>query len=77
MPNPDDGNDADKADFIAAMSTQVSHVLDGPGELWLEYGVVSQPAMVFVTADGTRTMHTGGLGPQDLLARVEELAAAS
>lgn len=56
------------------MSTQISHVLEDPGDLWLEYGVLSQPAMVFVDADGTQTLHTGGLGPQDLLSRVKELA---
>lgn len=77
VPNPDDGDDAAKADFIGAMSTQISHVLDDPGELWLDYAVVSQPTMVFVAADGTRTTHTGALGPQKLVERLKEMAAAA
>ena len=55
------------------MSTQISHVLDEPGELWGSYGVVSQPTMIFVDADGNRTTHTGGLGPQKLVERLQAL----
>lgn len=58
------------------MSTQVSHVLDDPGSLWLEHGVLSQPAMVFVSADGTAEVRTGSLGPEALLERAKSLAAA-
>ena len=56
------------------MSTQISHVLDDPGELWLTHGVVSQPTMIFVAADGTTEMHTGALGPQGLVDRLKALA---
>lgn len=56
------------------MSTQVSHVFDDPGALWVEYGVLSQPTTIFVAADGTLDVHTGGLGPQSLLERVKALA---
>lgn len=58
------------------MSTPISHVFDDPGSVWVEHGVVSQPTMVFVAADGTVDVHTGGLGPQGLLERVKALAEA-
>lgn len=74
MPNSADGDDADKAAFINDMSTQISHVLDDPGELWDEYGITSQPSMVFVAADGSWERRTGALGPQGLLERVRDLA---
>ncbi len=76
VPNPSEGTDEAKNDFIEQMSTQVSHVLDDPGGLWSEYDVLSQPTMVFVAADGSIERSTGALGPQGLLARVEELAGA-
>ena len=75
VPNPRDGSDADREAFIAQMSTQISHVLDDPGELWAEHGVVAQPTTIFVAADGSAEVHTGGLGPPDLLARLTELGA--
>jgi len=57
------------------MSTQISHVFADPGALWAEHGVLSQPTTIFVAADGTEEYHTGGLGPQGLLEKVEQLAA--
>jgi hypothetical protein len=56
------------------MRTQIPHVLDDPGQLWVERGVHSQPTMLFVAADGTVESHIGLVYAQDLLARVEELA---
>lgn len=76
VPNPSDGDDADKQAFMAQMSTQISHVLDDPGELWLEHSVASQPTMVFVSADGTTDAHLGGLGPAKLVERLKTLAAS-
>ena len=75
VPNPNDGDDADRARFIERMSTQVSHVLDDPGAVWTENGIHSQPSWVFVSADGTRDRFSFRLGPAKLLERVEELAS--
>jgi len=58
------------------MSTQISHVLDNPGSLWREHGVLSQPAMVFVSADGSTEVRTGSVGPEGLLERAKSMAAA-
>lgn len=76
VPNPDDGDDADRAAFAEQMSTQVSHVFDDPGALWVEHQVLSQPTTIFVAADGTTEVHTGGLGPQGLLERVQSIASS-
>ncbi len=73
VPNPDDGDDTDRREFIEAMSTQISHVLEDPGSVWANYKVTSQPTMVFVSADGSTEVHTGGLGPQGLLERLKAL----
>lgn len=73
VPNPNEGTGEANGEFIAQMSTPVSHVLDNPGELWENYGVSSQPSMVFITADGTFERSAGALGPQGLLSRIEAL----
>lgn len=77
MTNIDDGDDEDRAEFMSDMSTQISHVLDNPDEFWFAHGITGNPATVFVSADGSTETHLGTLGPQGLLARLEELAAAS
>jgi hypothetical protein len=74
VPNPEDGDDVDRQRFIDRMRTQIPHVLDDPGQLWVERGVHSQPTMLFVAADGSVESHVGLVYAQDLLARVEELA---
>ncbi len=56
------------------MSTPIPHILDDPGQLWTDHEVLSQPTMIFVAADGSVERNTGALGPQGLLAKVEELA---
>jgi len=73
VPNPDDGDDADKAQFIDGMSTQISHVLEDPAEFWQRFEVVSQPAMVFIAADGSAERVVGGTNAQALLQRVDDL----
>ncbi|MGI9609859.1 MAG: hypothetical protein ACR2NL_06155 [Acidimicrobiia bacterium] len=77
VPNIDDGDEEDRAKFMLNMSTRISHVLDDPDEFWIAHGVTGNPAMVFVAADGTTEQHHGAVGPQELLERVEALAAAA
>ena len=50
------------------------HIIVAP--LWVEYQVTSQPTMVFIAADRSTETHSGALGPQGLLERVEALAAS-
>jgi hypothetical protein len=75
VPNPAEGDDADKQAFIDAMSSPISHVLDDPGALWDEFAISSQPSMVFVAADGTWERRTGALGNTRLLERVKAMAS--
>ncbi len=75
MPNPAEGDDADKQAFIDAMSSPISHVLDDPGALWDEFAISSQPSMVFVAADGSWERRTGALGNTRLLERVKAMAS--
>ena len=56
------------------MSTRIPHVLDDPAALWREYGITSQPSMVFVAADGTWERRTGAIGNTGLLERVKQMA---
>lgn len=75
MPNLDDGSDADREEFMAGMSTQVSHVLDDPDEFWFAHRVTGNPTAVYVSADGSTETITGARGPQELLKKLQELAA--
>ena len=73
VPNPNDGSAPDKQAFIDGMSTPISHVLDRPGDIWHEHGILSQPSWVFVAADGSVDVLVGSLGPQGLVDRLESL----
>lgn len=75
MPNLDDGSDDDRDEFMAGMSTQVSHVLDNPDEFWIAHRVTGNPTAVYVSADGSTEMITGARGPQELLKNLQTLAA--
>ncbi|CCG02287.1 Putative Thioredoxin [Blastococcus saxobsidens DD2] len=49
------------------------HLVDEDGSLWQRFGVITQPAFVFVTGDGTTESFMGSLGGEQLRAMVEEL----
>ncbi len=76
MANSADGDDRDRIAFTEQMSTRISHVLDDPDDLWVEWQVTSNPTTIFVAADGTSERVSRGLSPQALVERLEELAAA-
>ena len=71
--NEDDGDDRKRQQFIEQMKVQIPHVLDGAAEVWAEYGVTSQPSMVFVNADGTFERRLGRHDPPELLDLANEL----
>ncbi len=75
VPNPN-SSDEGIAEFISKMDGNISHILKDPAELWAEHGVVTQPAMVFVAADGTTEVRFRSSGRTGLLWRIEELAEA-
>jgi len=53
----------------------ITHVVDADGALWNRFGVVSQPAFVFVDGSGVTRSFAGSLGAEDLRAALDELAA--
>jgi thiol-disulfide isomerase/thioredoxin len=57
---------------VAAMT----HVADEAGSLWTSFGVTQQSYFVFLDADGAETFR-GKLGPDEIAARVAELAGSS
>jgi peroxiredoxin len=49
------------------------HLVDDDGTLWQRFGIVSQPAWVFVNDDGTARTLVGILGEDGLRAEIERL----
>jgi len=74
VPDPSDGSEKQQAEFMARMNPPVSHVLDNPLTVWGENNVLTNPSMVFVESDGTRTIHSGGIDAMELLERAKEMA---
>ncbi|MGH3615970.1 MAG: TlpA family protein disulfide reductase [Pseudonocardia sp.] len=52
----------------------ITHVTDTDGTLWNRFGVVSQPAFVFVDRSGSTKSVAGSIGADGLRAAVDELA---
>ena len=52
------------------------HVYDDDLDVWRAFGVSSQPAWVFIDADGNAETLIAGLGEDGLRERVEALIAA-
>jgi thiol-disulfide isomerase/thioredoxin len=64
---PGRGETADMREFVADTGTDgLTHVVDADGSLWQRFGVVSQPAYVFVGADGTVQAFGGSLDRESL-----------
>lgn len=49
------------------------HLVDDDGALWARFGIVSQPAWVFVDDDGTSRKVQGSLGADGLRAEIARL----
>jgi thiol-disulfide isomerase/thioredoxin len=70
------GEVADMREFVADTGTGgMTHVVDADGALWQRFGVVAQPAFVFVAADGTVQAFGGSLDPDSLRRTADELLA--
>lgn len=55
----------------------LTQLADVNGTIWRDYGVSVQPALAFITADGTADLRIGSLDERTLRARVAELAAGA
>ena len=63
-------------DFVARHQLgEVDHLVDGDGTLWERFGVITQPAWVFIDDDGSVRRVQGSLDEDGLRAQLEELAS--
>ncbi len=70
------GEVADMREFVADTGTDgLTHVVDADGSLWQRFGVVSQPAYVFVGADGAVHAFGGSLDAESLRQAADDLLA--
>ncbi|WP_100498119.1 TlpA family protein disulfide reductase [Geodermatophilus chilensis] len=64
--------------FVADTGTgSLTHLVDENGELWNRFGIVSQPAFVFVDPSGDVETFAGSLGEAELRAVLDDLATGS
>jgi len=65
---------ADMQTFVSDTGTDgFIHVADTDGSLWTQFGVLSQPSFVFVSADGSAERVSGGLDADQLRQSAESL----
>ena len=63
-------------DFVTDTGTGAfRHLVDEDGTLWNRFGVVSQPAFVFIDRSGDSETFAGSLGGEELREVVDDLAA--
>jgi thiol-disulfide isomerase/thioredoxin len=68
------GEVAAMQDFVADTGTgELRHVVDDDGSVWTRFGVISQPAFVFVSSTGTTESFAGSLDREQLRTVVDEL----
>ena len=64
-------------DFISSTGVDgLRHVSDESGDIWQQYEITSQPAWVFIDAEGNAETLISSLGEDGLRERVEALLAA-
>lgn len=64
---PARGELSEMKDFVADTGTGgLTHVVDVDGSIWQRFGVVTQPAFAFVSADGTSRTSPGGMDADTL-----------
>ena len=74
---PGRGKVAEMRTFVSETGTAgFRHVSDESGDLWNQFGVVSQPSFVFIDAAGHATRVTGSLDAEELRTRVQSLLAS-
>jgi thiol-disulfide isomerase/thioredoxin len=70
------GEVADMREFVADTGMGgLTHVVDADGSLWQRFGVVSQPAYVFIGADGAVHAFGGSLDAESLRQAADDLLA--
>jgi len=68
------GAESEMRGFVTDTGVEdMTHLPDLDGRVWRAYGIVSQPAFVFISPDGTATSFTGALGADTLLEAAQNL----
>ncbi len=70
------GSDASMQEFEDRHGLTFPSLRDEDGELFAHFGVVSQPAWLFVSGDGTADLVLGAMPEEELAERLEALADA-
>ena len=64
-------------DFVSETHTGVlTHVVDDSGAIWSSYGVAAQPALAFISKDGSVKVIAGAMGKAELTRRMNALVAS-
>jgi thiol-disulfide isomerase/thioredoxin len=70
------GEVSDMREFVSDTGlVGLTHVVDADGSLWQRFGVVSQPAYVFIGADGAVHAFGGSLDAESLRQAADDLLA--
>lgn len=70
-------DDAEVGEFLDYTGVEgATHVMDTDGSLWEGFGVVLQPAFLFVNDDGTFERAGAGVTTEDILEQAERLASS-
>jgi hypothetical protein len=69
------GSDASMQDFEDRHGLSFPSLRDDDGSLFAHFGVINQPAWVFVSADGTVDLVPGAMDEDELSERLRALAA--
>jgi len=67
------GTAGDYVDFVKRHGITFTTLDDTAGDVYSRFGVAGQPAWAFVSQDGTAEVQLGGLTPEDLDSRVQQL----
>lgn len=51
------------------------HAVDLTGDVWAAFDISTQPAFVFIDADGSSSTHVGALGVEGLSSRLDDLTS--
>jgi thiol-disulfide isomerase/thioredoxin len=74
---PGRGGTDEMQGFVSETGTEsLRHVVDSDGAIWRDFGIIGQPAFAFVNDDGTAEVFVGGLGMEQLVERMEQLASS-
>lgn len=67
------GTPNDYKAFVERHGVSFTTLDDTAGEIYSRFGIAGQPAWAFISQDGTADIQLGGLTPENLDSRVQQL----